>query len=86
MTTVYGTAIDAIAEGVLRQDAQCEMYQLMETVKPGDLTALEVFAVVAIFRGANERLDAQQRPTAPVLQLAATRKVARTHKPRNRGA
>jgi hypothetical protein len=59
VTTIYGTALDTIGEGVLRDDAQREMYRLMETVKPGDLTACEVIAVLAIFRGAKERLEAQ---------------------------
>jgi hypothetical protein len=69
MTTAYGTSIDLIAEGVLRDDVQREMNQLMEDVHPKDFTACELIAVVAICRGVKERLDAQQRPPAPVLEL-----------------
>jgi hypothetical protein len=72
MTTIYGTPIDLIAEGVLRDDVQREMDQLMDDVHPKDLTACELIAMVAIFRGAKERLDAQQRPPAPVLKLCAS--------------
>jgi hypothetical protein len=69
MTTMYGAAIDVIAEGVLRDDAHREMIQLMEGLHPKHLTACEILAVIAIFRAAKERLDAQQRSPAPVLEL-----------------
>jgi hypothetical protein len=72
ITTMYGTTIDVIAEGVLREDAQGELRRLMDRLKPGDFTAYEILGVLAIFRGARERLDAQQRRPAPVLQLIPT--------------
>jgi hypothetical protein len=34
--------------------------------------AREILGVLAILRGAKERLDAQQRPPAPVLQFIPT--------------
>jgi hypothetical protein len=36
---------------------------------PEDLTACELLAILVILRGAKERLGAQQRPAAPVLEL-----------------
>lgn len=64
-----GARIDTVAEGLLRGDAEWEMKQLMSAVQPGGLTACEILAVLAILRGAKERLDAQQRPPAAVLEL-----------------
>jgi hypothetical protein len=75
--TMYGAPIDVIAEGVLRDDAQREMHQLMEGLHPKDLTALEILAMVAILRGAAVRIDAQQRPAAPVLALCKPENRAR---------
>jgi hypothetical protein len=74
MTTAYGAAIDVIAEGVLRDGVQREMLQLMDDVHPKDLTACELIAVVALFRAAKERLDAEQRQPAPVLKLLRARR------------
>jgi hypothetical protein len=70
--TIYGAAIDVIAEGVLRDDAHREMSELMDVLRPKHLTAIEILACVAIFRAAKERLDAQQRPPAPVLKLCVS--------------
>jgi hypothetical protein len=75
--TMYGAPIDVIAEGVLRDDAHEEMSQLMEGLHPKDLTALEILAMVAILRGAAVRIDAQQRPAAPVLALCKPENRAR---------
>jgi|GEM_PF-5617622 hypothetical protein len=72
--TMYGAAIDVIAEGVLRDDAHREMVELMEGLRPKNLTAIEILACIAIFRAAKERLDAEQRSPAPVLELRAGRK------------
>jgi hypothetical protein len=72
MSTIYGTPIDVIAEGVLREDALWEVKQLMGQVKAVQLTACELLAILAVMRGAKERLVAQQRPAAPVLQLIPT--------------
>jgi hypothetical protein len=41
----------------------------MGAMRPEELYGVEILAVVAIFRGAKERLDAQQRPPAAVLEL-----------------
>jgi hypothetical protein len=71
---MYGAAIDVIAEGVLRDDAHREMVELMEGLRPKNLTAIEILACIAIFRAAKERLDAEQRSPAPVLELRAGRK------------
>jgi hypothetical protein len=67
--TMYGAAIDVIAEGVLRDDVQREVVRLLQGLRPGHLTACELFGLLAILRPAKERLDAQQRPPAPVLEL-----------------
>jgi negative regulator of sigma E activity len=69
MSTIYGTPIDVIAEGVLREDGLWEVKQLMAQVKAVQLTACELLAILAIMRSAKERLDAQHRAPAPVLQL-----------------
>jgi hypothetical protein len=53
----------------LREDAACEVRLLMSALPPEVLTGVEILAVLAILRGAKERLDAQQRPVAPVLKL-----------------
>jgi hypothetical protein len=74
MTTAYGTSIDAIAERVLRDDAQWDVKTLMTAHAPEDLTACELLAILVILRGAAERIDAQQRPPAPVLKLRRGRK------------
>jgi len=41
----------------------------MSALPPEVLTGVEILAVLAILRGAKERLDAQQRQPAPVLEL-----------------
>ncbi|MGB6516183.1 hypothetical protein [Mycobacterium sp.] len=41
----------------------------MGAIPPEDLTGVEILAVLAILRGAKERVDAQQRPPAAVLEL-----------------
>lgn len=69
--------IDAMAEMLLRDDAYREMSQLMDDVHPKDFTACELLAMVAICRGVKERLDAQQRPAAPVLALCKPENRAR---------
>jgi hypothetical protein len=69
MTTAYGTSIDVIAEGVLRDEVTEEVKRLLHKVAPKHLTACELFAILAIARVAEERLEAQQRPPAPVLEL-----------------
>lgn len=48
---------------------RCEVKQLMGAIPPEDLTGVEILAVLAILRGAKERVDAQQRPPAAVLEL-----------------
>jgi len=70
------STIEAMAEMLLREDAQWEMRQLMEAVPAAGLTACEILAMLAILRGAKERIDAQQRQPARVLELVrpATRK------------
>jgi hypothetical protein len=64
-----GATIDAMADLVLRDAALCELNELMGAMRPEELYGVEILAVVAIFRGAKERLDAQQRPPAAVLEL-----------------
>jgi hypothetical protein len=54
---------------LLREDAAWEVKRLMSALPPELLTGVEILAVLAILRGAKERLDAQQRPPAPVLEL-----------------
>lgn len=54
---------------LLREDAAWEVKQLMSALPPEVLTGVEILAVLAILRGAKERLDAQQRTPAPVLKL-----------------
>ncbi len=44
----------------------------MSAVQPERLTGVEILAVLAILRGAKERIDAQQRTPAPVLKLLRT--------------
>jgi hypothetical protein len=61
--------MDVIAERVLRNDAIWEVKTLLTEHAPEDLTACELLAILVILRGAAERLDAQQRPPAPVLKL-----------------
>jgi hypothetical protein len=68
-STRDGARIDDLAEGLLRKDAVWEMRQHTAALAPDALTACEILAVLAILRGAKERLDAQQRPAAPVLEL-----------------
>jgi hypothetical protein len=77
MTTAYGTSIDAIAERVLREDAMWDVKTLLTAHAPEDLTACELLAILVILRGAKERLEAQQRPAAPVLKLSRGRKSSR---------
>jgi hypothetical protein len=69
MTTTYDTPMDVIAEQVLREGAIWDVKTLMTAHAPEDLTACELLAILVILRGAKERLDAQQRPPAPVLEL-----------------
>jgi hypothetical protein len=64
-----GATIDAMTDTLLRDGAVWEVKQLMSKFPPEHLTGVEVLAVLAILRGAKERLDAQQRPPAPVLEL-----------------
>jgi hypothetical protein len=77
MTTMYGAPIDMIADGVLRDDVTDEVKRCLDGMRPMDLTACELFGLLAILRPAKERLDAQQRPAAPVLELRAGRKSSR---------
>jgi hypothetical protein len=69
-----GATIDATADVLLREDAAWEVKQLMSALPPEVLTGVEILAVLAILRGAKERLGAQQRPPAPVLELVRPRK------------
>ena len=71
-----GATIDATADMLLREDAAWEVKQLMGALPPELLTGVEILAVLAILRGAKERLDAQRRQPAPVLKLVrpATRR------------
>jgi hypothetical protein len=78
MTTAYGTSIDVIAEGVLREDAMWDVKTLLTAHAPEDLTACELLAILVILRGAKERLDAQQRRASPVLELVPGRKRSST--------
>jgi hypothetical protein len=59
-----GVTIDVMAYMLLRDTAVCEVKQPMGAIPPEDLTGVEILAVLAILRGAKERVDAQQRPPA----------------------
>jgi hypothetical protein len=77
MTTTYDTPMDVIAERVLREGAIWDVKTLMTAHAPEDLTACELLAILVILRGATERIDAQQRSAAPVLELVPGRKSSR---------
>jgi hypothetical protein len=62
-------SIDATADMLLRDGAVWEVKELMSEFPPEDLTGVEILAVLAILRGAKERLNAQQRQPAQVLTL-----------------
>ena len=64
-----GATIDAMADMLLHDGAVWEVKQLMSEFGPQDLAGVEALAVLAILRGAKERIDAQQRPLGPVLEL-----------------
>jgi hypothetical protein len=72
MSATYDTPMDVIAERVLREGAIWDVKTLLTAHAPEDLTACELLAILVILRGAKERLDAQQRPAAPVLKLCAS--------------
>jgi hypothetical protein len=63
-------SIDAMADMLLRDGAVREVKELMSEFPPEHLTGVEALAVLSILRGAKERVDAQQRPLAPVLTLS----------------
>lgn len=65
----HGVRIDATADMLLLDAAVVEIIELMSKFGPDGLTGVEALAVLAILRGANERLEAQQRQPAPVLKL-----------------
>jgi hypothetical protein len=69
MSATYDTPMDVIAERVLREGAIWDVKTLLTAHAPEDLTACELLAILVILRGAKERLEAQQRPPAPVLEL-----------------
>jgi hypothetical protein len=75
--TNYSTPMDVIAETVLRENAIWEVRELLTEYAPEDLTAVELLAILVILRGARERLEAQQRSAAPVLELMPGRKSSR---------
>jgi hypothetical protein len=51
-----------MADMLLHDRAVWEVKQLMSEFGPQDLAGVEALAVLAILRGAKERIDAQQRP------------------------
>jgi hypothetical protein len=61
----------AVADLLLREDALREMKQVMSQLTPEGLTGVEILAVLAILRGAKERIDAQRAATGVVLQLCS---------------
>jgi hypothetical protein len=49
--------------------ARDEVFEILKEVKPADLTACEMVALLTIIRPAWERKQAEQRNPAPVLKL-----------------
>ncbi|MGA8332959.1 MAG: hypothetical protein WB777_27305 [Mycobacterium sp.] len=62
-------SLDSMADMLLRDSAVEQVTDLMSELPPQALTGVEILAVLAILRGAEERIDAQQRQPAPVLKL-----------------
>jgi hypothetical protein len=67
------TTIDATADMLLHGAAVSEVKQLMGAMPPEGLTGVEILAVLAIPRGAKERVDAQQRPPGAGAEIGQTR-------------
>ncbi|MDT5052958.1 MAG: hypothetical protein QOF66_1324 [Mycobacterium sp.] len=66
-------SVDSITQlcAALAREEACE---IMEEIKPRDLTACEMVALLTILRPARERKRLAQRQPAPVLQLISPTK------------
>ena len=68
LMTITDPTVDDLAElcAALAREEACE---IMEEIKPRDLTACEIVALLTILRPARERVRLAQRQPAPVLTL-----------------
>jgi hypothetical protein len=71
--TITDPTVDDLAQNcfALARDEVCE---IMEVIKPRDLTGCEIVALLTILRPARERRAAAQRQPAPVLELVRSGK------------
>jgi hypothetical protein len=75
--TITDPTVDDLAQ-LCFELARHEVREIFEEIKPADMTACEMVALLTILRPARERKRLAQRQPAPVLTLAP-RQVAENH-------